>query len=160
MSGPETSDLRLGPWGWGIVVIGWVVMVVSVVGAVDELRPDEVRSWIQWVLGAALVHDLVVLPLVLGGGWLLTRLVPLPWRVPVRTAVLVAAVVSLTVWPIARRWGAREDNPSILPLPVARNLAVIVALLLVGSLVAGAVTTWRRRTGPTDHRVDLEEPAT
>ena len=141
-------------------MIGWVVMVVSVVGAVDELRPDEVRSWVQWVLGAALVHDLVVLPLVLGGGWLLTRLVPLPWRVPVRTAVVVAAVVSLTVWPIARRWGAREDNPSILPLPVARNLAAIVALLLVGSLVAGAVTAWRRRTGPPDHRVDVEEPAT
>ena len=135
-------------------------MVVAVVGAVDELRPDEVRSWFQWLLGAALVHDLVVLPLVLGGGWMLTRLVPLAWRVPVRTAVVIAAVVTLTVWPIARRWGARADNPSILPLPVARNLAVIVALLLVGSLVAGAVTTWRQRTGTPDRRPDIEDPAT
>ena len=142
----DEGDLRPGVLGWTVIALGWILMAVAVVGVLGDVRLGGIGSWVTWVLGAALVHDLLVLPVVVGLGWLLTRLVPVPWRVPLRTAVVVAAIVSLTVWPIARRWGARADNPSIVPLPVARNLLVLVAVGMIVAVGVGAVAAWRSRT--------------
>jgi multisubunit Na+/H+ antiporter MnhC subunit len=146
MSGREQLvDERPGPFAWMAIVVGWAVMAVAVAGAIGDERLQGLGSWATWIVGAALVHDLVVLPAVLAVGWLLTRWVPTPWRVPMRTALVVAAVLTATVWPIARRWGARADNPSIVPLPVARNLTWIVVALFVTALGLGAVSAARSR---------------
>ncbi len=146
------GDLRPGPLAWVAIALGWIVMGIALLGAFGDERLGGVGSWARWLVGAAVVHDLVVLPLVLGAGWLLTRLVPAPWRVPVRTALVVAAILTLSVWPIARRWGARADNPSILPLPVGRNLAILVIALLVAAIGVGAVGAWRSWSVDPDQR--------
>ena len=148
-SGEVAGDERPGMVAWSAIVGGWVVMAVAVAGAFGDERLRGIGSWVTWLVGAALVHDLVVLPVVVAVGWLLTRAVPLPWRVPLRTALVVSVVLTATVWPIARRWGARADNPSIVPLPVARNLAWIVAALFLAALGVGAVAAWRARAGAT-----------
>lgn len=147
----DPSEPRPGPLAWTMIAAGWALVVVAVLGAFVDDHLGGRGSWVVWVVGGALVHDLVVLPLVVGAGWLLTRWVPPPWRGPLRTAAVVAAVVSLTVWPIARRWGARADNPSILPLPVGRNLALLVAAILVVAIGVGAASAWRHKT-PTDSK--------
>lgn len=144
-SGEVAGDERPGVFAWVVIVGGWVVMVVAVAGAFGDERLRGIGSWVTWLVGAALVHDLLVLPVVVAIGWLLTRAVPVPWRVPLRTALVVSAVLTATVWPIARRWGARADNPSIVPLPVARNLAWIVSALFITALGVGAVAAWRAR---------------
>jgi hypothetical protein len=144
-TGEVAGDERPGVVAWVAIVGGWVVMAVAVAGAFGDERLRGIGSWVTWLVGAALVHDLVVLPMVVAVGWLLTRAVPVPWRVPLRTALVVSAVLTATVWPIARRWGARADNPSIVPLPVARNLTWIVAALFITALGVGAVAAWRAR---------------
>ena len=148
------ADLRPGPLAWIVIVAGWVVMGIAVLGAFGDVRLGGVGSWVVWLVGSAVVHDLLVLPIVLGVGWVLTRLVPTPWRVPLRTALVVAAIITLTVWPIARRWGARPDNPSILPLPVGRNLAVLVVALMVTPIGVGAVAAWRGRSAGPEQQED------
>jgi hypothetical protein len=82
----DEGDLRPGVLGWTVIALGWILMAVAVVGVFGDVRLGGIGSWVTWVLGAALVHDLLVLPVVVGLGWLLTRLVPVPWRVPLRTA--------------------------------------------------------------------------
>ncbi len=151
-SAPGEGDLRPGPLAWATIALGWAVMGVALLGAAGDDRLGGLGSWGRWLVGAAVVHDLIVLPAVLGAGWLLTRLVPTPWRVPVRTALVVALVVTVSVWPIARRWGARADNPSILPLPVGRNLAIMVVVLLVSAIGVGAVGAWRGRSAEPEQR--------
>ena len=145
-SGPDRDEPRPGWLAWAVIASGWVVMGIAVVGAVGDVRIGDLGSWATWVLGAALVHDALLLPVVTALGWLLTRWVPVPYRVPLRTALVVSGIVALTVWPIARRWGARADNPSLLPLPVQRNLAIIVAVLIAVAIAVGAVSAWRART--------------
>jgi hypothetical protein len=140
-----TEDEHLGPVAWPIVIGGWVVMAVAVVGAVGDEALRGWASWARWIVGVAVVHDLLVLPLVVGLGWLLGRWLPVAFRVPVRTALVVGAVVTLAVWPIARRWGARADNPSILPLPVAENLRIMWLVLAIAAFGVGVVTTVRHR---------------
>lgn len=149
------ADLRPGPFAWAVIALGWVVMVVAVAGAWGDDALRGIGSWVRWIIGAALVHDLLLLPVVLAAGWLLTRVVPRPWRVPLRTALLVGGITALAVWPTARRWGARDDNPSILPLPVARNLAILVVVLLVIALVAGVVAARTGKRSGMDQRQDL-----
>lgn len=151
----DTADLRPGPVAWLVIALGWSVMVVAVLGAWGDDALRGIGSWVRWIVGAALVHDLLLLPVVLIAGWVLTRLVPRPWRVPLRTALLVGGITALAVWPTARRWGARDDNPSILPLPVARNLAILVAVLLVAALLAGVVAA---RTGNRSGMNEREDP--
>jgi hypothetical protein len=143
-----TEDERLGPVAWVAVVGGWVVMVVAVSGAIGDEALRSSASWARWLVGVAVVHDMAVLPAVLGVGWLLGRWLPVAFRVPVRTALVVGALVTLAVWPTARRWGARPDNPSILPLPVAENLRIMWAVLAVGAMGVGVLATVRRRRAP------------
>lgn len=138
-------DERPGPLAWVAIAAGWAVMVVAVVGAAGDPRLDGAGSWGAWLIGSAVVHDAVVLPLVLAVGWVLWRACPTDWLVPVRTALVLGGTLTLATWPIARRWGARSDNPSILPLPVARNLAIMWGVLAVLAVTAGAVAHVRHR---------------
>jgi hypothetical protein len=156
----RTGDVdRPGPLGWLVIVLGWALMVGAVVGALGDDRLRGAGSWVRWLVGAAVVHDLVVLPLVVATGWAVSRFVPLAWRTPVRIAAIAGAIVAATVWPIARRWGARDDNPSILPLPVGRNLLVLVVLLAVAAAAAGTVTHLRRGSNAAVVTADPEEAA-
>lgn len=156
----RTGDVeRPGPLGWLVIVLGWALVVGAVVGALGDDRLRGAGSWVRWLVGSAVVHDLVVLPLVVATGWAVSRFVPLAWRTPVRTAAVVGAIITATVWPIARRWGARDDNPSILPLPVGRNLLVLLMLLAVAAVAAGAVTHLRQRSVIEIDAADPEDAA-
>ena len=141
----EVED-RPGPFAWGVIAVGWVVIAVALVAGFTDDRLGGPGSWITWLLGAAIVHDAILLPFVVLVGVVLARVVPAAWRPAVRAALVVGGIVALTVWPIARRWGARDDNPSILPLPVARNLAILLGALAVAALVAGLLSSRRSRT--------------
>ena len=142
----EVED-RPGPLGWGVIAVGWVVIAVALVAGFTDDRLGGPGSWVVWLLGAAVVHDAILLPAVVLVGVVLARVVPPTWRPAVRAALVVGGIVALTVWPIARRWGARADNPSILPVPVARNLAILLGALAITALVAGLLSARRSRTG-------------
>jgi len=85
----------------------------------------------------------VVLPLVLGIGWLLGRLLPGSWRLPARVALVVGATIALATFPVVMRYGLRPDNPSVLPLAAGRNLLVLLGLLATAAVAAGGVTAIR-----------------
>ena len=149
----EVED-RPGPLAWTAIALGWVVIAVALVAGFTDDRLGGPGSWITWLLGAAVVHDAILLPAVVLVGVVLARVVPPTWRPAVRAALVVGGIVALTVWPIARRWGARADNPSILPLPVARNLAILLVALAVAALVAGLVSA--RRSGADADGIEPE----
>jgi len=136
---------RPGPLAWGVIAAGWVVIGVVVAGVLREADATHPGSWVTWVVGAALVHDLVVLPVVLLVGLGLGRLLRPAWRGPVRAALAVGVMLALATWPTVRRFGARADNPSLLPLDAGRNLVVILSVLAVVAVVAGMVRMARSR---------------
>jgi hypothetical protein len=145
---------RPGPLAWLVIAAGWVVIGVVVAGVLREADATHPSSWATWVIGAALVHDLVVLPLVLLVGLGLGQLLRPAWRGPVRAALVIGAVLALATWPTVRRFGARADNPTVLPLAAGRNLVAIVVALAVVAIVAGVVRSRRGR------KPSMEEGAT
>ena len=138
---------RPGPVAWVVVVAGWTLMGWVVAGVLREADATHPGSWATWVIGAALVHDLVVLPAVLLVGLGLSRVLRPAWRAPVRAALAVVAVVAVATWPTVARYGARADNPSILPLDAGRNLVLLGLAVAACVVAAGVVRSLRGRSG-------------
>ncbi|MEZ5237984.1 MAG: hypothetical protein R2716_03200 [Microthrixaceae bacterium] len=128
-----------GPVGRVLVVLGVAVMAWAVVGVFMEADLSDPPNWFAWLIGAALVHDLLLLPVVLAIGALIAVVPATRARAALRWSIAVSAVITLATFPVAARWGADPTDASELPLPVARNLVVLWAVLVPVALVAGLV---------------------
>jgi hypothetical protein len=171
---PHGDDLRRPPlsvWAWVAVALGWALMVWAVIGMVGDQSGAQLRSWAVWLVGVAIVNDVVLVPLAVAVGMGLSRLTP-SWRRPLRWALVTIGTVALATWPVVARYGADPRNDSVLPLPGARNLSFVALGIVV--VAFGAVWFLRRadgaserttidaggspdRTGPTVNDVRTEE---
>lgn len=117
----------------GLIVIGVLVMLYAVIGAVTDLG-GKIGGVLIFLAAVLVVHDGIWLPLVsLAGRWLKGRGVK-TW--------IVATALTVTALPLALGLGRTADNPSALPLHYARNLA----LLLVGVVTPiGLIVVARRK---------------
>jgi hypothetical protein len=122
-----------------LVAAGILIMGYAVTGALldPDLAPAGVLAFLA---GALVVHDLIWMPVVLAVGAVLTRLVPPRRRPVVIAATISAAAVTIVALPLVLGFGHPADNPSALPSPYGRNLA----LVLLG-VVAVAALSWRGR---------------
>jgi len=120
---------RRGLAFWSGLVVGAAVMtygVVGLLGASAATQPDDLA---RFFIGAGVVHDAVLAPVVVVVGWLLARALP-PWvRPPVWFALAATGVLVAFSWPLVRGWGRRDANPSLLPFDYGRNLVVAVAVI-------------------------------
>ncbi len=116
-----------------LVLAGTGLMLVGAWGSVfgEDAAPLRVAALL---LAAALVHDLVLAPAVALVGLVVRRL-PRRLRSPVQVGLIVGAVVVLVSVPVVGRFGARADNPSLLPRDYGHGLALVLALVVVGVLV-------------------------
>lgn len=132
-----------GPWWrWlflvpGLAAVGWGV--VGLLGASDRVP---LSGWAPWFLGSALLHDVVIAPLVLLGGAVLTRLLPRPARAPIAVGLVVSGVLTLVALPFVLDPG-NVPEPGFLPQAYARNLLLLVAGVLAVSAVWALVRTRR-----------------
>ena len=93
---------------WLAVVIGGGVMVFGIVGLLHAAPATRPLQVVRDGIGLDLVHDLVLAPIACVAGLLLTRLLPPPWRAPVRAALFATVMVLLVSWPALRGDGARS----------------------------------------------------
>lgn len=134
---------RPGPVAWLVILVGFGVMGWAVLGVFSEAERTAPVSWFTWLIGGALVHDLIVLPLVLLVGAGFASLGRPGLARSLRWAVAVGAVITVASFPVVARFGARSDNPTVLPLPAGRNLVYIWVGLLAVAVVVGLL--WDRR---------------
>ena len=110
---------------WVTTAIGWSVMAGAVIGAFSDRRDAQPTELARWLVGSALLHDLLWLPIVAVVGAVLAR-AGRGGRVPaaVRWAIATSAVLVLIAWPFVRGYGRNRGNPSLLPhlRPRARRL--------------------------------------
>jgi hypothetical protein len=97
-------------------------------------------------------HDLVLIPIVIGVGWLLVRFLPRWARAGVQGGLYASAAVTALAFPFVLGVGELPDNPSKFPLNYARGLLIVLAViwLTVAALLlrARARTRAPRRTTP------------
>ncbi len=128
------------------LLIGLIIGIPIVAYGLRGVWVDSARAHpfelVRWVVGAALVHDLVFVPLVLALG------VAVRWvvrddqvRRALRVGFIVSGSLSLVAWPFIRGYGRRPAVPSLLP----RNyLMGLVVYLTITWAVVACMIVWTR----------------
>ena len=142
---PAATRRRRGATFWVSAVAGWAVILVALQGILSNRIDTRPASLARFVVGGALLHDLVVAPLVLLLAFVVMKLVPLRARSVVQAALVVTVVVTLFAFPLVRGYGLAARNPTSLPHNYALNLAVVLAVVWA---VAAAVLVVRLRRTP------------
>ena len=145
---PDPVERRTGGrLFWAGVVVGWALVAVGIRGMLSQEEAANPAYVARVMVGAAIVHDLVLAPLVCGLALLLGRLVKPPVRALVQAGLIASALVSLYSWPFVRGYGRAPTNPSALPQNYGRGLVIVLAAIwvVVAALAALAARQLRRR---------------
>lgn len=152
MTGPPETTSRAGllvGLAIGVPVIGYGLRGTIVDAA--QTHPAELA---RWVIGAALVNDLVVVPVAIALALAARRLTPRrAWR-PVRSGLAATGILALVGWPFVRGYGDDPTNPSLLPRDYGTGLAVAIGVVW---LAVGLWVAWRTIRRPIG--VDGDQPA-
>jgi len=127
------------------LVLGVPVVAYALRGALVDAHLTHPAELARWIVGLAVLHDLVLVPVVLALGAALRCHVPaLTWH-PIRVALLTSAVLIAVGWPFVRGYGRDPNIPSLLPRDYRAGLLAAVALVWL----AAAVWIVIRRRDPT-----------
>jgi hypothetical protein len=142
--GPATTSRR------GLVLglaLGVPVIAYGLRGVVVDAGDTHPAELARWMIGSAVVNDLVLVPAALGVAWTLRRLTPAAVWPPLRAGLFATGVLCLVAWPFVRGYGADPTNPSVLPRDYGAGLAaaIAVAWLVTGAWMAGRLLAQRRR---------------
>jgi hypothetical protein len=116
-----------------LIVGGVLFMGFGVLGAVTD--PDINLVGVPLFLIAVLillttiVHDAIFLPVAIGAGALVNRVVPAAWRATVRVAGTISLAVSVVAVPMVLGFGRSADDASVLPGNYGPGLAGVLALV-------------------------------
>jgi hypothetical protein len=136
---------RPGAGLWIGLALGVPLMAWGVRGILDESARTHPAELGRWIIGSAVVHDAVLLPLVLALGVVVRRAVPQAAWAPVRWALATTGVLVLVAWPFVRGYGRRSGNPSLLPRDYGGGLLVALAVVWLAAAVLAVASTRRGR---------------
>lgn len=142
----ETTSRR------GLIVgllAGIPVMAYGVRGVFVDSRLTEPAELARWALGAAVINDLLVIPLAAVVGIGSRRVVPAFAWPAVRWAAFTSAVLGLISWPFVRGYGQDPLTPSLLPRDYTAG--VLAAVAVVWALAGIWIAISYRRRSPGGH---------
>ena len=125
MSGGDRPGARF----WISAAAGWAVIAFGLRGILEHSLDTRPANLARFVVGGALLHDLVVAPLVILLGVLVARAVPRRARAVVQAALVVSGIVALFSYPLVRAYGLAANNPTSLPHNYAANLLVVLGVV-------------------------------
>lgn len=99
-----------------------------------------------WLAGGVIAHDFVLAPIVLALVAVTMIALPRRFRAVGAFALVVIGTVTITAIPVLGRFGARADNPTLLPRNYGAGWLIFVAVVAV-ACAAWAIYEARRRTG-------------
>ncbi len=136
-TGSAIKDQEHGVVFWVAFVIGATVLFVfGVRGLLHDLPSATLQlSFAKWVVGADVVHDLVIAPAACALGALAHRWLSPRVRLPVQSALFASVIVLFLVQNALRGTGKFRHNASIQPLNYA---TATITVLVVIWLIAGA----------------------
>ncbi len=144
-TGTQAEAHAGGPMFWVSAVVGWVVIAAGLRGIFENSIDTRPGNLAAFVVGGALLHDLVVAPLVILAAVVVGRAVPGRARAVVQAALVVSAVVALFSYPLVRAYGLAANNPTSLPHDYATNLLLVLGVVWA---VAAGLAVLRLRAAP------------
>jgi len=140
------EEHRAGPLFWISAAAGWLVIGWGLRGVFQHSIDTRPANLARFVVGGALLHDLIVAPVVIVLGVLLARAVPGRARAIVQGALAVSGIVALFSYPLVRAYGLAANNPTSLPRNYTAGLLIVLGV--VWAVAAGLVIARLRTTAP------------
>ena len=116
--------------GIGLLMMAWGVRLYL------EATPDLDRrlDLVKWIVGVDLAHDLLLAPVVVGVGFVVSRAVPVAARAAVQAALIATAMVLLVgLLPLMGTAGTK--NPTIQPIRYGPAIATVIAVIWVAAAI-------------------------
>jgi hypothetical protein len=135
-----------GPLFWVSAAAGWAVIAVGLRGIFTNSLDTRPANLARFVVAGALLHDLLVAPVVIVLAVALARNVPRRARAAVQAALAVSGIVALFSYPLVRAYGLATHNPTSLPHNYAANLLVVLGV--VWAVAAAVAVRQIRSTSP------------
>ncbi|MFF7636005.1 hypothetical protein ACFZB9_23095 [Kitasatospora sp. NPDC008050] len=142
----EPAAVTGPPRGWllravraATALAGLALIAFGVQGLLHDRYITDPADVLWWAAGAVVIHDGLWLPLVCLVGAVLRR------GPAARAGLVVAAAVTAVGLPAVLRAGQDHGNPSLLPLPYARNWLLTLAAIALLSAVRTLLLRWHRR---------------
>ncbi|RSM55782.1 hypothetical protein DMB66_34875 [Actinoplanes sp. ATCC 53533] len=127
-----------------LIASGALIIAYAVSGALAD--SDFKFGTLAFLAAVIVAHDGLLMPLTIGAGALIGRIVPPTSRTPVRVAAVLSLALTIVAFPLVLGSGRVADNPSVLPLHYGRGLFVVYTLIWVTTTVV--VVARRRRHRP------------
>lgn len=116
---------------------------------VDATDGDEVVSLGAWLLGGVIAHDAAISAVAIGLVAIGARVLPTAAKAPAAVGLVVLGSFTIVAIPFLGRFGALEDNPTLLNGDYTTGYLVVTGLVLLG--VGGATLLRRtRRSAPSN----------
>jgi len=122
--------------------IGALGVLVGLYGAwllLSRADAGDLLSLAFWLGGGVLAHDVGVAAVTLMVAVLAKRWLPSAARMPAAAGLVVLGTLTVVAIPFLGRFGAREDNPTLLDRNYVGGYLVVVALVVICVVVASVV---------------------
>ncbi len=126
-------------WRVALAVTGVVVGLYGAVSLLTNVPFGTLLLLALWLIGAVVIHDGIVSPLVLGVGWALHRVVPPRARRYLQGGLVAAGLVTVVAVPMIAQQGAQPASKALLQQSFGGNLALLIGLVAAVSLFLYAV---------------------
>jgi hypothetical protein len=144
--------LRVCLGGVGVIGIGYGALRL-LQNAHNSTHPVKLA---EWLIGALLVHDVIIAPVVLGVGWLVKLALPSRARTYLLGALVAGGLVTAIGIVLNHRKGkTASPTLALLTQNYQANLLILYAVIAGVALAGYAASVWRDRQrnerSPTDH---------
>lgn len=124
-----------------LIGLGALVILYGAQGLLRSVGFAELRSVATWFVGGALLSDLLLAPVVIIVGVVLSRIVSGRVRPYVQAGLIITGGVTLIALPLLTGRGKSDSNPSELPLNYPRGWLITIACVWAAVAVL-ALTRW------------------
>ena len=130
-------------WRIGLATTGIAVALYGIGRLFTGIPLQSLTLLALWLIAAVVIHDGLVSPTVVAVGWTLRRLVPPRGRRYLQAALIMSALVTIVALPMMYRANRQPPSKAILRQDFGANLALLVAIIAVATLIAYAVQVAR-----------------
>ena len=118
---------------------GVLLGLFGVFRLLTQVPVGDVAILALWLIGAIVIHDGILSPIVLAVGWTIARFVPPRARRYLQGALIVAALITVVAVPMVYREGSQPAAKAILQQNFGGNLTLLLAIIGALTLAAYAV---------------------